>query len=145
ALQRIAEDMGLGTETLASSIGNLNRQLAIGEETAFGSGLRKLRVSASAAARGAKHAITAREELQAALKAIPDPAERSQAAAAALGRGMRELIPLILNSSKGIRELIGDMQQSGRVMDDVTRQNFRDLDAGLDLINAGFQELSTTI
>src|SRR4029453_7246803 len=145
ALQRIAEDMGLGTETLASSIGNLNRQLAIGEETAFGSALRKLGISATDAAGGAKDAITVLEELQAALKAIPDPAERSQAAAAALGRGMRELIPLILNSSKGIRELIGDMKQSGRVMDDVTRQNFRDLDPGLGLINAGFQELSTTI
>jgi hypothetical protein len=145
ALQRIAEDMGLGTETLANSIGNLNRQLAIGEDTAFGSALRKLKISTTDMAGGAKDAITVLEELQGALKAIPDPAARSQAAAESLGKGMRELIPLILNTDKGIRELIGDMKESGRVMDDVTRQNFRDLDEGLDLISAGFQELSNTI
>jgi hypothetical protein len=145
ALQRIAEDMGLGTETLANSIGNLNRQLAIGEDTAFGSALRKLKISTTDMTGGAKDAITVLEELQGALKAIPDPAARSQAAAESLGKGMRELIPLVLNTDKGIRELIGDMKESGRVMDDVTRQNFRDLDAGLDLISAGFQELSNTI
>jgi len=139
SLQRISEDAGLGTENLATSIGNLNRQLASGEGGQFTKVLSALGGTIRDSSGGVKDAITVLDDLRERLIGIESPTLRAQLANAALGKGLRELIPLIVNSDKSLREQIETMKHTGRVMDELTHKEMLAFDKALDSTRAYFE------
>jgi hypothetical protein len=145
ALQKISQDAGLGTANLATSIGNLNRQLASGEGGEFARVLSALGGSIRDNSGEVKDAITVLDEMRSALLAIGSPTLRAQLANAGLGKSLRELIPLLLNSDKSLREQIEAMKDSGRVMDEVTQKNMKKLDKALDEAAADWDKLKNKI
>src|SRR5262245_16983540 len=145
ALQKISEDAGLGTENLATSIGNLNRQLASGEGGEFTKVLSALGGTIRDSNGEVKDAITVLDDLRKRLIDIESPTLRAQLANAALGKGLRELIPLILNSDKSMRQQIDTMKDSGRVMDEQTKQHLLALDKALDETRGYFERLGNAI
>jgi hypothetical protein len=145
ALQRISEDAGLGTESLASSLGKLNRQLASGEGGEFARVLDALGGSIKDGSGQIKDVIPLLDDLQKRLLATSDSAERARLANTALGKGMGDWIPLILSSKEKISDQIEAMKTSGRVMDEMTRQNMRALDKALDEAKADWDRLTIAI
>jgi hypothetical protein len=145
SLQRISEDAGLGTENLATSIGNLNRELASEEGGKFAKVLAALGGDIRDSRGEVKDAITVLDEMRSALLAVESPAERARLANAAMGKGLRELIPLLLNSAKSMREQIDAMKESGRVMDEQTQKNLAAFDDALDATKGYFERLGNAV
>lgn len=122
ALQQIGKEAGLENLDLGRTIGMLNQQLATGEESsgAFAKALRSFGISIEDGNGHTKDAITLLDQLKTYLQGITDPTERAQKAQEALGGRLRDLIPLILDSTKSLSEQIATMEATGPVWDNIT-------------------------
>lgn len=134
ALQQITKEAGLEGMDFARTLGQINAQLGEGKGD-FVDALNKLGISMTNLATGKpKEALDLLDEIRLALLAMPEGAVRAQAANDALGGRLRDLIPLLLNSKTGMRELTSEMIAQGVAFTDVQQKGLLEVDAALDRI-----------
>jgi hypothetical protein len=142
ALAQISKEAGLEGLDLGRVLGTLNAQLAKGEKGDFAEALKKFNIAANDLVTGApKSAVALLDELRAKFLAIEDPVLRARYAQEALGGRLKELIPLILNSSESLGTQIEKLKGTGVVWDDITQNKLKQFDEALDLTGrmwAGF-------
>jgi hypothetical protein len=128
ALTQIAKEAGLESLDLGRTIGMLNVQLAEGKGD-FVDALEKFNIQLVNLTTGKpKDAIQLLDALRAELLKLPEGAERSQAAQAALGGRLRELIPLLLNGKMTLRELIQEQERWGVVTSKTLNESLQKFD-----------------
>jgi hypothetical protein len=132
AFEQIAKNAGLESLDLGRTIGMLNKNLGDSDPNEFTKAMKEMGISITDAAGHTKDAITILDEMRDALLGVEDPTMRAQLAQQVLGGRLRELIPLLLNSSKSLKDARDEMEQFGITTDDVTKQRLAALDEAID-------------
>lgn len=135
ALKQIQEEAGLEGLDLGRTISKLNEQLGDTKPNEFTKAMQLLGVSAKTAGGQTKDAVTVLDEMRIALLAIDDPTQQAQLAQQVLGGRLRDLIPLLLNSKAGLREMSDELVATGVVVDDLAQKRLLAFDEKLDLIS----------
>jgi hypothetical protein len=145
ALKQIAVEAGLESLDLGRTIGKLNEQLGDPKANEFTDAMTRMGISTKTASGQSKDAITVLDEMRIALLAIEDKTQRAQMAQQVLGGRMRELIPLLLNSSQGIADTTAEMEKQGVVVDDLTQQKLLAFDQKMDDVSRSLAEGKTKL
>ena len=139
AYQQIAKNAGLESLDLGRTIAKLNQELGTPAAGEFEKNLKALGISTVDLNGKTKDAVTILDELGVVLRSIEDPAERSQVALAVLGTKQRDLIPLLLNSNKSLKDQGAELKQLGIAYDDLTKQKLREFDAMMDKVSTWWE------
>lgn len=132
AFEQIAKNAGLESLDLGRTIGILNKNLGDSDPNEFTKAMKEMGISITDAAGHTKDAITILDEMRDSLLGVEDPTMRAQLAQQVLGDRLRELIPLLLNSSKSLKDARDEMEQFGITTDDLTKQRLAALDGAID-------------
>lgn len=145
ALAEIGKEAGLEGLDLGRTIGKLNEQLGSKEGGDFTRALVSAGIALEDSGGKAKDAVTLLDELRNTFIRIEDPVQRAQAAQAALGGRLRDLIPLLLNSNMALADQIKIQEAAGPVWDDITQKKLLAFDNALDKIGRTWRGLVTDI
>lgn len=132
ALKQIAAECGMEGLDLGRTIGMLNAQLGDGKGD-FIDALNKMGIEMTDIATGKpKDAVTLLDEMRVQLLALPEGAERAQAAQDALGGRLKEMIPILMSGNGSLREMMDTMKGTGVVTDDLTKEKLLKFDEQMD-------------
>jgi hypothetical protein len=135
ALTQISKEAGLESLDLGRTIGMLNTQLAEGKGD-FVDSLKGLNIELTDLSTGKpKDAIQLLDALRTELLKLPEGAERTQAAQAALNGRLRELIPLLLTSKMSLRDAITEMEAWGVTTNKVENEALKKFDSAADKLD----------
>ena len=132
ALTRIAKEAGLEGLDLGRTLSKINEQLGDPKANDFTKALDYLGISTKDTAGKTKDAVTALDEIRNVLLQVKDPTDRAQLAQQALGGRLRELIPLLLNSNKSLKDWIQEMDDAGIKTNALTNNYLAIMDEQLD-------------
>lgn len=144
ALALIAKEAGLESMDLGRMIGKMNDQLGDTKPNEFTTAMKRLGISTKDTAGNAKDAITVLDEMRAALLQTAAGTDRAQLAAQLFTGRQRELIPFLVNSEKGLRELIAAKIKAGETTDDLTKNKLAALDRALDACSASWNKVKVS-
>jgi len=143
AMEQITKEAGLAGMDLGSIIGKLNQDMFDFKSNEMTEAMELFGISIEDVKNKNMDAIDVLDEMRTALLGIEDPAKRAQLANQALGGRLRELIPLLTNSEKGLRESMEEVKAFGVATDEVTNQRLREFDNMLDLVSRGLKAAKT--
>ncbi len=141
SLNQMVAEAGLTNLDLGRTLSKINEELGSAKPGEFTKALDMLGISTSDMSGKTKDAVTVLDEVRSVLLSIPDPTERAQLAQQVLGGRMRELIPLLLNSEKGIKDTKEEMVKWGIVTDELTKNKLKAFDEASDKLGRGVEVL----
>ena len=138
-LMEVAEDLGIGTETLERSIGIMNRT-ATNTPAAFEAIGAELKRNADGTTNVNETFLSTIE----ALKRIPDASARAAAAQKVFGRSWMEMAELIELGADGVRNAL-DSVEGGKIIDDGEVERARRYRDALDALKGVSEELTIEV
>lgn len=146
ALERISAEAGTEGLNLQKALATLNRQMVDGAGGEFVRVLNALRYATGESAFDLDQGIIpALDEFRLRILSVADPTEQARLANSAFGKGLRDLIPHVTNSSASISEQIDMMKRAGITWTDETQSNLMALDDGLDKLGRTWEALAVTV
>ena len=141
ALKQITKEMGMEGMDFGRTLSFINMQMGKEEGKPFQNALEAMGIDTG----GGRDAIDMLDDLRVKLLAIPNSSERAQVGLQVLGIRYRELLPLLLNSTSGLRDQIVEMEKSAVVWDKLTQKHLAQFDKILDSISRKIAIIKATV
>jgi methyl-accepting chemotaxis protein len=137
-LQELAGDLGVGTDTLASALGRMNKTAGESPEK-----FDEIGASIKRNADGTMDVSATFLAVSEAIDKIPDAGKRAEAGARIFGRGWQGISEIIMQGADGIRESLDSIETSKIMSDDIARaRKFRDT---MDELKGVFESVAITV